>query len=94
LHGAVNIGNTTEITIAELAKRIIDISGSRSTIERMSLPQDDPKQRRPDITRAEQLLNWQPRVALEEGLRRTIAYFDELLASDTPAIHELPSRAA
>jgi UDP-glucuronate decarboxylase len=94
LHGAVNIGKTTVITIAELAKRIIDISGSRSTIERMSLPQDDPKQRRPDITRAEQLLNWQPRVALEEGLRRTIAYFDELLASDTPAIHELPSRAA
>ena len=76
----INTGNPHEITINELAQTIIELTGSRSTVVYRPLPQDDPLQRRPDITKARALLDWEPRVALREGLSRTIDYFDKLLA--------------
>ena len=85
LKGAVNLGNPEEITIAELARRIVDLVGSPSKIQFFPLPQDDPRQRCPDISRASELLGWRPRVGLEDGLKRTIAYFDELLSIDATA---------
>src|SRR5258705_8039415 len=81
----VNLGNPSETTISELARLIISLVGSRSQLEFRSLPQDDPRQRCPDITRAKQLLHWSPKVDLKEGLTRTIAYFDALLTSPTEA---------
>jgi len=80
--GPVNVGNPTEFTIEELAHKVIDLTGSRSTIVREPLPQDDPMQRQPDIGLARAKLGWEPRVQLDEGLRHTIAYFDELLSDD------------
>ena len=71
----VNLGNPHEMTIRELAKKIIGITGSSSTIIYRPLPQDDPKTRRPDITRAQNLLGWQPQISLEEGLLKTIEWF-------------------
>jgi dTDP-glucose 4,6-dehydratase len=71
----VNVGNPTEMTMLEFAGAIIRATGSRSKISFKPLPQDDPKQRRPDITRARRLLKWEPRVPLAEGLVKTIAYF-------------------
>jgi dTDP-glucose 4,6-dehydratase len=71
----VNLGNPDEITILEFAERIIRLTGSASRLEFRPLPEDDPKQRRPDITKARTLLGWEPRVPLEEGLRLTIEYF-------------------
>jgi dTDP-glucose 4,6-dehydratase len=71
----VNLGNPEEITILEFAERIRRLTGCTSPIEFRPLPEDDPKQRRPDITKARMLLGWEPRVPLEEGLRRTIEYF-------------------
>jgi dTDP-glucose 4,6-dehydratase len=71
----INIGNPHEMTIEEIAKAIIAISGSRSRIVRRPLPEDDPKVRRPDITRARTLLGWEPKVPLEQGLQSTLAYF-------------------
>jgi UDP-glucuronate decarboxylase len=79
--GPVNVGNPTEFTIEELAHKVIDLTGSRSQIVREPLPQDDPTQRQPDIGLARANLGWEPRVQLDEGLRHTIAYFDELLSS-------------
>jgi len=79
--GPVNLGNPFEITILELAQLIISLLGSRSTLELRALPQDAPLQRCPGISQAKQLLNWAPRVQLEEGLGRTIAYFDSLLST-------------
>jgi UDP-glucuronate decarboxylase len=73
--GPINLGNPGEYTILELAETVIRLTNSRSRIIYEPLPQDDPTQRQPDITQASQLLDWQPRVALEEGLARTIAYF-------------------
>jgi len=74
--GPVNIGNPGEFTMKELAEKVLDITGSSSTLTFQDLPQDDPKQRRPDITLAGEALNgWKPTVQLEEGLRRTIEYF-------------------
>ena len=75
----INTGNPHEVTINELARTVIDLTGSRSPIVYRPLPQDDPLQRRPDITRAKELLGWEPRVALREGLSRTIDYFEKLL---------------
>jgi dTDP-glucose 4,6-dehydratase len=75
----VNIGNPTEMTVLEFARAIIRATGSRSSIVFKPLPQDDPKQRRPDITRARQLLKWEPKTALSEGLVQTIAYFRKRL---------------
>ena len=74
-HEPVNIGNPSEITILEFAKEILLLSGSKSAIVHRPLPEDDPKLRRPDITRAQQLLGWQPKIDRHEGLKRTLAYF-------------------
>jgi dTDP-glucose 4,6-dehydratase len=71
----VNLGNPHEVTVLELAETIIGLAGSKSPIEHRELPVDDPKQRRPDITRARTVLGWQPEVGLEDGLRRTLEYF-------------------
>jgi UDP-glucuronate decarboxylase len=78
--GPINLGNPVETSVAELAERIIALTGSRSTITHRPLPTDDPVQRCPDITQARSLLGWQPRTELEDGLARTIAYFDDLLS--------------
>ncbi|MEH2506439.1 MULTISPECIES: UDP-glucuronic acid decarboxylase family protein [unclassified Bradyrhizobium] len=83
--GPVNLGNPSETTISELAELIISLVGSRSRLEFRALPQDDPRQRCPNITRATQLLHWQPAVPLREGLSRTIRYFDRLLSSPDEA---------
>ncbi len=77
--GPVNLGNPEECTILELAKQILELTGSRSKILSEPLPEDDPKKRQPDISVAEKLLGWAPKVALKEGLSKTIAYFDDLL---------------
>jgi UDP-glucuronate decarboxylase len=78
----VNLGNPVEMTIKELAEEIISLTGSHSPLEYRPLPEDDPKQRCPDIRRACEILNWQPRVPLKTGLERTIAYFERVLASE------------
>ena len=77
--GPINIGNPGEFTIRQLAEIVIEMTGSRSEIVQMPLPQDDPLQRRPDITKARELLEWQPTIPLREGLARTIAYFEKKL---------------
>jgi UDP-glucuronate decarboxylase len=77
--GPVNIGNPDEFSILELASAVISLTGSSSRIIHKPLPQDDPRQRRPDISKAKQLLSWTPRVKLNEGLVQTIAYFEQLL---------------
>ena len=77
--GPVNIGNPGEFTMLELAQKIIDLTGSSSKIVFEPLPQDDPMQRRPVIDLAKKELSWEPTVNLEEGLKKTIAYFDDLL---------------
>ena len=74
-HEPVNIGNPTEFTILDFAKLIIKLTGSQSTIVNKPLPVDDPKQRRPDITRARKLLGWEPKVKLDDGLRQSIEFF-------------------
>lgn len=79
--GPVNLGNPGEFTMRELAELVKDLTGSSSKLVHRPLPQDDPKQRRPDITQATDVLGWQPTVPLREGLRRTIAYFETVLAS-------------
>jgi UDP-glucuronate decarboxylase len=79
--GPVNIGNPGEFSILELAERVIDMTGSKSRIIFEPLPSDDPLQRQPDISLAREVLNWSPVVPLEEGLKKTIAYFDNLLSS-------------
>lgn len=78
--GPVNLGNPTETTIEEFARRIIQLTGSKSRIVYHDLPADDPKQRQPDISLAQEKLNWRPVVDVETGLRRTIDYFAALLA--------------
>lgn len=80
----VNLGNPHEITVLELAEMVLDMIGGRSRILRLPLPVDDPQRRKPDITRARNLLGWQPRVPLSEGLAATIRYFDERLAREEP----------
>ncbi len=77
----VNIGNPNEFTMLELAEKVLRLSGSDSEIEYRPLPADDPVRRRPDISRAREVLNWQPAVSLEEGLERTIASFREVLGT-------------
>jgi UDP-glucuronate decarboxylase len=78
--GPINIGNPIEFSILELASMVIELIGARSKIVRRPLPEDDPKQRRPDISRAQEFLSWAPRTRLKEGLIRTIAYFEKLLS--------------
>ncbi len=77
----VNLGNPREMTIAEFAKTIIDMTGSRAGVVHHDLPEDDPKQRRPDISKAKRILGWSPAVSLEEGMRRTVEYFREIHAA-------------
>ncbi|HEY0634938.1 MAG TPA: NAD-dependent epimerase/dehydratase family protein, partial [Gammaproteobacteria bacterium] len=77
--GPINTGNPGEFTILELAEKVIELTGSPSKIIKLPLPQDDPRQRRPDITRAKAVLGWEPTIPLEQGLPRTISYFDGLV---------------
>ena len=77
--GPINIGNPAEFTILQLAQQIIELTGSRSRIVHLPLPQDDPRQRQPEISKARHLLQWQPQKPLKDGLTATIAYFEELL---------------
>ena len=79
--GPINLGNPGEFTIRELAEQVIALTGSKSKLAHLPLPQDDPRKRRPDITKAKDLLDWQPDIALNDGLVKTIAYFDTLLAN-------------
>ena len=81
--GPVNLGNPAEITINELANTIIDLTGLSSRLQNKPLSFDDPKRRRPDITLAKEMLNWQPTVPLKDGLKKTIAYFESLLSQTT-----------
>jgi UDP-glucuronate decarboxylase len=85
LQGPVNLGNPREFTILELAETIIEMTGSKSRLEHLPLPQDDPKQRQPDISLAKEWLSWEPVVPLSEGLTKTVTYFDRLLSQKTPA---------
>lgn len=80
--GPVNIGNPHEFTIRQLADLVLDLTGSRSNIVSRPLPQDDPLQRKPDITLAKELLDWAPSIELRQGLIKTIAYFDQLLKGE------------
>jgi UDP-glucuronate decarboxylase len=78
--GPVNLGNPIEFAVLELARMVIDLTGSKSRIVHRPRPEDDPKQRRPDISRAEDLLSWKPSTMLKDGLANTIGYFDRLLS--------------
>jgi dTDP-glucose 4,6-dehydratase len=84
-HMPVNIGNPNEFTILECAQLVLKVTGSKSRIRYEPLPQDDPKQRRPDITKARQLLGWEPKIDLETGLRLSLEYFKKAVAEDTTA---------
>jgi UDP-glucuronate decarboxylase len=77
--GPVNLGNPGEFTIRELAELVIELTGSRSKLVRKPLPEDDPRQRQPDITKAKKLLGWQPKVKLRQGLEKTIPYFEGVI---------------
>jgi dTDP-glucose 4,6-dehydratase len=79
----VNIGNPHEMTIEDIAKAIIRLTGSKSQLVYRPLPEDDPKVRQPDITRARTLLKWEPKVGLEEGLTKTLGYFKEQVAAES-----------
>jgi UDP-glucuronate decarboxylase len=79
VHGPINIGNPNEFTMLELAKLVLDMTGSRARVVHMPLPADDPKQRRPDISKARELLGWEPTIQLREGLAATIAYFRNVI---------------
>jgi len=91
--GPFNLGNPVEMSVAELAKRIVAITGAKSKIEYRPLPMDDPTQRCPDISQAREVLGWEPQVALDAGLKRTIAYFDWLLGASEPSVAPLRIQA-
>lgn len=78
--GPINLGNPNEIPMLELANQVLRLTGSKSTLQLCPLPSDDPKQRQPDITQARRVLGWEPTTALEDGLRKTIAYFEKVLS--------------
>lgn len=78
--GPINIGNPNEFSMLQLASMVIEMTGSRSRIVHRPLPEDDPRQRQPDVTRAKELLSWMPKTELQEGLSRTIGYFEKLVA--------------
>jgi UDP-glucuronate decarboxylase len=84
--GPVNLGNPVEFTILELADMVIEMTASKSELDRKPLPQDDPVMRKPDISVAREKLGWQPKVPLREGLQKTIDYFDDLLRTGDPAV--------
>ena len=79
IHLPVNIGNPQELTVKDIAQKVLELTGSSSKVVFKPLPEDDPRVRRPDITRAQQLLNWNPKIQIEEGLRRTIEFFKSRL---------------
>ena len=83
--GPINLGNPGEFTMIELAQTVLRLTGSSSRIVHEKLPQDDPKRRQPDITRARAVLGWEPKIELEQGLTKTIAYFDALLSRGSTA---------
>ena len=83
--GPINLGNPGEFTMLQLAELVVELTNSRSKIEFMPLPADDPRQRKPDISKADQILDWRPTVPLREGLTKTIAYFENLLTVDPSA---------
>ena len=87
--GPVNLGNPVEIQVLELAERILALTGSHSRLVRRPLPVDDPLQRCPNIAQARRLLDWEPRVALQDGLRNTISYFDRLLGANTRPLPQI-----
>jgi UDP-glucuronate decarboxylase len=89
----VNVGNPAEMRIADLAERIIALTGSRSKVVFRPSPQDDPTRRCPDISRARQLLRWEPKVPLDEGLKRTIAYFEAIMTEQQDTVRPLIRRA-
>ena len=94
--GPINIGNPKEFTILQLANMVIDLTGSRSRIVHRRRPQDDPRQRRPDISKANDVLAWAPQTSLSDGLPRTIEYFEELLSDEAirrHILHELSAEA-
>ncbi|MFT6864923.1 MAG: UDP-glucuronate decarboxylase [Akkermansiaceae bacterium] len=80
--GPINIGNPNEFTMLELANEVIELTGSKSEIVHLELPQDDPRQRQPDITLAKKELDWEPKTELREGLKKTIAYFEAELSGE------------
>jgi UDP-glucuronate decarboxylase len=82
LHEPINLGNPGEFTIKQLADEVVQICGSNSGVKFLPLPQDDPRQRQPDIRRAEKFLNWKPTIPLREGLLKTVAYFRERIGKD------------
>ena len=84
-HEPVNIGNPTEFTIMECARRVLKVTGSKSEITFQPLPEDDPRQRRPDISKARRLLGWEPKVDLETGLKRSIEYFQRAIQLEDAA---------
>lgn len=86
IHAPINIGNPQELTITEIAQKVMALTSSVSGIVHEPLPEDDPRVRRPDITRARTLLGWSPAVSLEDGLQRTIAYF-QARAAGRPSAH-------
>ena len=92
--GPVNIGNPSEFTIKQLAEKVIEMTNSSSELVYKELPSDDPTQRRPDITLAKEAMDWEPKVALEEGLRHTIEYFDSLLSDETATVSQMAVRAS
>ena len=75
----INLGNPNEFTIKGLAETVIRLTNSKSELITSALPSDDPKQRQPDISHAKRLINWEPKVQLEEGLKKTIRYFEKLI---------------
>jgi UDP-glucuronate decarboxylase len=89
--GPTNLGSPEEFEMRELAALVVDLTGSRSEVAFRPLPVDDPRQRCPDIAKAEKDLDWRPRVKLKEGLLRTIAYFDELLSEGVQAAQQPPA---
>jgi len=84
--GPINFGNPAEFTIRQLAELVIDLTGSAAKIVHRPLPADDPKQRQPDISKAQELLDWRPTLALVDGLKKTVAYFEGLLAKEPLAV--------
>ncbi|MCA3247836.1 MAG: SDR family oxidoreductase [Azospirillum sp.] len=80
--GPINLGNPVEFTIRQLAERVIDLTGAKSKLVKRPLPADDPMQRKPNIEKAQSILGWQPKIQLDEGLKKTIAYFDALLKTN------------
>ena len=89
--GPINIGNPVEITVKELAERVVETAGAAVEVEYHDLPADDPRQRQPDIRKALELLNWEPRMPLEQGLELTVAYFRELAGEAAPTVVEIAS---